>query len=996
MKKIFILFGLVLLFSMSLVSAIDVDIIWHDRISSSQNRVFEQGEVLSFDAEAFTTGTYSNGYGNEVTLNVNLISTLDVNTPIDFVVNEKGTKSIVAMENYDSSNLAIGDYYLSAIAQDLDDPRENGDPRYVTKKLYFSIKEPYVKPNNVPVMQEVIINPSSPSFDDDLKGACKATDADGDNLVYEYQWLQDDFPFSDVKVTSEYPSGSFVRVENILAHQTNHGDSWNLTCRAFDGKDYSEPLSFLVKIPEQVQNIPPVTTGALINPTKPTVNNDLIGFCSATDEDDTAVMFNYVWYKNDVKFDSGESTYLDVRSNKHAVDQLSSDDTSAKDEFILSCQSFDGEDAGEWINSTAVTIKDIAPQNVAPIMVSNVITPKNPVATDDLVGYCLATDEDTAFVYYVVTWYVNGVEVQNKTSKAVREGVKYSSILSSDNFVAGDVVKQSCIAFDGKLNSNRITESTKIGKSEIENHRPSKPVVNLPVNVSTNLDIEASCVSTDADGDKLVYSYAWFRGDNKFLYGNSDSLDSGVIFKTTLDSSYTIQNETLKFVCSVSDGELSAGPTGKFVKINEEIINPQNIAPVMSKTYIDPSKPFTNNDLTGFCKASDADNDKLTYEYQWYLNGVLSIDDSVVDVAQNTLVSFDGFSSSQTSVNDLVKLRCRAYDGEDYSDWKYASTKIVGTTPINHAPSDLTISVPSQVFPNENIVGSCVAKDEDGDKLQYHVHWRLNGVIEFEETSSWFTQGVKYTSTLNSSYTSVNDVWTFECKVTDGDKTAGYAKKDVSVIAIPVEKPTAIIKAPSNVYTDNTFIVRGTDSFAPDGESIVSYSWTVTDENGNLINTYSDAKLYVYFSEVGDYTFTLTVVDTNGESDSTSAIVSVHQNTNVDVGASRDGDALRISSIDLIGLEHEVVLTDDFLSVIVTVENTLDEDLDNVKVTFLLPELGKFSSHARDIGSGDTKTFTFLVDIPYYFDTGVYYPKISALDNSGHRSSKISYFEVIN
>ncbi|CAB1060222.1 hypothetical protein D1BOALGB6SA_4987 [Olavius sp. associated proteobacterium Delta 1] len=47
-------------------------------------------------------------------------------------------------------------------------------------------------------------------------------------------------------------------------------------------------------------------------------------------------------------------------------------------------------------------------------------------------------------------------------------------------------------------------------------------------------------------------------------------------------------------------------------------------APTLNEVGIRPASPYTNDDLIGYCNASDTDGDNLTYYYKWYLNDTLN------------------------------------------------------------------------------------------------------------------------------------------------------------------------------------------------------------------------------------------------------------------------------------------------------------------------------------------------------------------------------------
>lgn len=89
----------------------------------------------------------------------------------------------------------------------------------------------------------------------------------------------------------------------------------------------------------------------------------------------------------------------------------------------------------------------------------------------------------------------------------------------------------------------------------------------------------------------------------------------------------------------------------------------------------------------------------------------------------------------------------------------------------------------------------------------------------------------------------------------------------------PNERPVAVLVAPSEVGVGEIAVLDASASSDPDG-GIVSYRFMPGETEEEELITAEPILEYTY-SEVGDYTITLTVVDNRGGKDSTAATISV-------------------------------------------------------------------------------------------------------------------------
>ncbi len=208
--------------------------------------------------------------------------------------------------------------------------------------------------------------------------------------------------------------------------------------------------------------------------------------------------------------------------------------------------------------------------------------------------------------------------------------------------------------------------------------------------------------------------------------------------------------------------------------------------------------------------------------------------------------------------------------------------------------------------------------------------------------------------------------------------------------------------------------VDGNRSYDPDG-SIVEHSWVLTGPGGF---TYSDlhvvgmpGSFLVQFFDEGTYEFRLTVVDDEGADDTD--IVTLHISSgyaqcdngidddgdgNIDWPADlhcsdkndpfegeidvstkdkpfRDMDDLLITRIDIDGMdvEHSLVAPGEYFRLGLGLQNTLDYELDDIKVDVSIQELGvRDADILRELGSDDSANVVLNLDIPDWVGPGLY------------------------
>lgn len=773
--------------------------------------------------------------------------------------------------------------------------------------------------------------------------------------------------------TSSLPIGDYT----LAAIATDYNDTYP------DGRNRQD--SALLNFSVTAATFAPVMQEVVIGPAAPTVLDNLSGSCRASDSDSSNIMYEYQWVQV-VPFTAVETTSFYPQDTAVPVNGVDASQTNVNEVWELRCRAYDGALYSGWMTST-VTIQEAPPQNNAPVTLFSFVLPNTPGDDDILSGYCSGFDADADPVAFNWAWYQNGAVVSQGTSDYFTDlsGPIQVSNYSEAFTNVNDDFEFACQAYDGQDSGSWLNSSTvTISGGSTGNVPPNNLTASVPAQLNTTQDIVGSCVADDADGDLLYYNAEWYLNGAFFTGTSSIPLAPGVAFSATLPASYTNAGDVWTLSCDVFDGQVTVGP----VNDSTSIVGTSggNTVPA-NLTVSVPATVDDTQDLTASCVADDADGDMLFYGIEWYQNGAY-----VMGSNSGWLASGDVFSatvsSAFTSVGDVWTASCEVTDGQDFVGPVNGTSTIIDnggclTSPVANITGPVSVDLGSLAsFDASNSVAS-----DCGVIVSYT--WNLtcsNVSLAYSTTDSSF----------NYTFTELG-ACALGLEILDDSNLTASTTFNLIVVDPFSQGPVAVIKAPTTVEINNEFVVHAFDSVAPEGEEIVSYSWTVTDSLGNVVATYSGKMQYPMFDVADDYTFTLTVEDTSGDLDSTSKVVTVIEpEASAEDDTFKIKDKLQVSSIHLEGSGFERVSPDSLLYVSVVVKNNFDERIDDVQVTFLLPELGRFKSSTSSISSGDSKKFTVLVDIPSYFEEGYYYPEIIVDGEQVDKRVKVSYFEVFN
>ena len=183
-----------------------------------------------------------------------------------------------------------------------------------------------------------------------------------------------------------------------------------------------------------------------------------------------------------------------------------------------------------------------------------------------------------------------------------------------------------------------------------------------PNNPTSQTDVYECIVSaSDADGDPVTLTYSWM-------------VDGVLLPETgsTLQDQFAIGEEV---TCSVSatDGQESTTDSAS--------VEIENSIPTVSNVYVLPTQPYTNDTVTAYATASDADSGQsLQLHYTWYVNGNAVVNGYGMD----TLSGVSSFSKG-----DNIFVSVYATDGVDQGPSDSSSIVTVENSP----PSSPTVGL---------------------------------------------------------------------------------------------------------------------------------------------------------------------------------------------------------------------------------------------------------------------------------------------------------------
>jgi C1A family cysteine protease len=569
--------------------------------------------------------------------------------------------------------------------------------------------------NNPPTAPVVDITPNVPFTTDDLVCTIitQSTDAEGDAITYTYRWYRDgalERMRTTTALSDTLSSDSTVRDE-IWRCVVTPNDTF------VDGPSGEDQVT--------IQNSPPTAPVVEVTPDMPFTTDDLVCTITtqSTDADGDAITYTYRWYKNGTLQRTTMTTALS--------DTLSSASTAKGEVWRCVVTPNDGTLDGPS-DDDQVTIQNSPP--AAPVVD---VTPHMPFTTDDLVCAITtpSTDPDGDAITYTYQWYKDGALQKTKTTTALSD--KLTSASTAKGEVWECVVTPNDGTLDGPSDEDQVT---------IQNSPPTAPVVDVRPHMPFTTD-DLTCTitipSTDPDGDAITYTYQWYKD------GGLQKTTVTTALSDTVSSASTSRGEVWECVVTPDDTFIEGASDDDQVTI-------QNSRPTAVAVDITPGMPFTTDDLvcTIITQSTDADGDAITYNYQWYKDGVLQ------KTMMTTALS-DTLSSALTAKDEVWQCVVTPTDGtlDGLSDDDQVTIQ-------NSPPTAPAVNItPDMPLATDDLVCTVITQstDADGDVITYTYQWYKDGVLQQTTTTAALSD------MLSSALTERGETW--ECVVTPSDGT---------------------------------------------------------------------------------------------------------------------------------------------------------------------------------------------------------------------------------
>jgi parallel beta-helix repeat protein len=388
-----------------------------------------------------------------------------------------------------------------------------------------------------------------------------------------------------------------------------------------------------------------------------------------------------------------------------------------------------------------------------------------------------------------------------------------------------------------------------------ENQPPTEPVVDvLPEFPKTNESIlcKVTQPSKDRDNDTIFYYYDWYlkRGSQLEFIKQEYLTEFTTNLSSSVPSILTIKHDV--WLCRVTPTDRKENGTSA-----EDQVTILNSPPLMPVIEVLPPKPYTLNNLS--CKvinrSRDADNDIITYIFQWYLDsgsgfeyqpGLTNMTSNLSAAGIGSVVGFN-----YTLKGDIWRCIVTPFDGEVYGSTDYDDVTIMNTAPSKPA----IMITPENPKTDDDLICEILkpAADVDKDNIFYIYQWFKNNGSGFKLIPELTIETSEQNATIPSNYTTKHDIWRCIITPNDGSDNGTPAQDQVKIINTG---PVAIISSPINgtIFDIGDYATFNGDlSFDIDKDPLL-YAWDLDyNGNGNSSNFTADVSGVNFTYQFDDY-----------------------------------------------------------------------------------------------------------------------------------------------
>lgn len=629
--------------------------------------------------------------------------------------------------------------------------------------------------NTPPVVTSITLDPTEVYTDDTITALAEASDVDGDDVDFTYSWSVGGA--ASPEASRSLPASAFSKGDEIVVTVTpNDGDA--------DGA--AETSATLT-----VRNTPPTFTRVIVSPAAPTEADTLSCVASGwVDPDGDAENYRYRWLVDGVAVSTGAT--------------LTGADFDRGDAVSCEATADDLDDDGTVLTAAAIEVR-----NALPELASVSLDLAAPVEGDTLTATAGATsDADGDPVDVTFAWTIDGVDAGT------------GSTLDLTGVVKGSVVVVTATPDDGLEDGDAVTASVTVA-----NTAPVVSSVTLaPTSPKAADTLTATVDATDADGDALTTTFAWYV-NGTVVGGETGATLSGAF----------VSGDVVLVEVTANDGDDDSAV------VSSSGVTVANTAPSLTGASLDLSVVREGDTVTCVPEGwADADGDAEGYEYLWSTG--------------DTTASIDG---TRFDKGDTLSCTVTPDDGTDLGDAVTSGSVIVANT----APTLASVSLDASITV-EAAVGFTLgaADDVDGDTISYTYSWLVDGTEVATGTSldpSAFAKGDRIVLTVTP---------------TDGEDAGTPVSSSAVVVGNVAPSIDSLSLSPESPLTaDDLTVTVGTSDL--DGDSLtLSYAWTV---NGTAASSSTETLAASAFGKGDAVAVTVTADDGTATASLTSSLVTI-------------------------------------------------------------------------------------------------------------------------
>jgi hypothetical protein len=475
----------------------------------------------------------------------------------------------------------------------------------------------------------------------------------------------------------------------------------------------------------------------------------------------------------------------------------------------------------KWLSGAALTAA-LAACNAAPTAPVVAISPVNPKTDAELKATLVtpSTDPNGDPVAVTFEWLKNNEKQAGLTTDTV----------PADKTAKGDVWTVIATPSDGILPGPAGQAS-----ATIQNSAPTVTAVFEPATPSKNGDLKIVPTATDADGDKVTFTYAWTKD------GTSTNLVTD-----TVPAAQLARGQKWQVTVTPNDG----AENGQAFNLSVDVANAKPVAPGVT---LAPEKPTKATPIIASAQpGTDADGDAVQLKFAWMVDG------KIVDGQTGAVLAPTFFAK-----NNAVTVIVTPNDGKEDGTPATATISVANT-----APTVPAVSVNARPKDSDEIVCTLAnpSLDIDGDVIAYVFTW-LKNEQPFNNATS-----VGNTSTVSAGDTAEGDTYSCSARATDGfDTSAASNNAQARVNAKPVLASVAL--SPLQPTKATPIYAQPANPSDADGDTVLlKYQWLVA---GNPVQGQTSSALVPTFFAKGQ-DVTVIVTPNDGIEDGTPALANVN------------------------------------------------------------------------------------------------------------------------